>query len=303
MAQLFQIPRQLTVSANFLPLPGAVASFFLSGTTTPTNVYQNALLTVAHGVTVTTDGAGFFPVIYLDASKLYKVELRDSGGALLPGYPIDPCNDLLPQSGNTLTQVTGTNTIQATLTPNQPIVNGLSVILTPAGPNTTAATLELNLSAVQYAIRTNDDAALIGAELQTGIPAQLIFDASTSHWILHNSYVLKTRGLEAGPIDLIQRVVAGNDTAVIGDRGRCIAYNGAGGHTQTLPSNLFPIGTILVLKNANTVNWSVAAAGTLIWYNGSGAFPTGTRTLAGGSWATAHTTSATTWDFTGTGVS
>lgn len=185
MAQIFQIPRQLVVSANYLPLNGAVASFFLSGTTTPTTVYQNAALTVAHGVTVTTDAAGFFPVIYLDASKLYKLELRDSGGALLPGYPIDPCNDLFPQSGNTLTSVTGTNTIQATLTPSQTLAAGLEVTIIPAATNTGAVTLELNTSGVLSAVVGPGRTALAGGELVLGLPAKLIFNTSSS-WSIVN---------------------------------------------------------------------------------------------------------------------
>lgn len=185
MAQIFQIPRQLVVSANYLPLNGAVASFFLSGTTTPATVYQNAALTVAHGVTVTTDAAGFFPVIYLDASKLYKLELRDSGGALLPGYPIDPCNDLFPQSGNTLTSVTGTNTIQATLTPSQTLAAGLEVTIIPAATNTGAVTLELNTSGVLSAVVGPGRTALAGGELVLGLPAKLIFNTSSS-WSIVN---------------------------------------------------------------------------------------------------------------------
>lgn len=202
-----------------------------------------------------------------------------------------------------LSSVSGTNTVLGSLTPAlTAYAYGLRVILTPANTNTGATTLNIN-SLGALAVLNTDGTACIGGELVATMPAELMLNSAANGWIIVNPNVLRSRGVEAGPIDLIQRVVTVNDTAVIGDRGRCIAYNGAGGHTQTLPSNLFTIGTILVLKNANTVNWSVAASGTLIWYNGSGAFPTGTRTLAGGAWATAHHTSATTWDFTGTGVS
>lgn len=215
----------------------------------------------------------------------------------------DIVNESAANACKVLASVSGTNTITGTLTPDLAAYSaGMIIVFTPANTNTGATTLNID-SLGALAVLNTDGTACIGGELVATMPAELLLNSAANGWIIVNPNVLRSRGVEAGPIDLIQRVVTVNDTAVIGDRGRCIAYNGAGGHTQTLPSNLFTIGTILVLKNANTVNWSVAASGTLIWYNGSGAFPTGTRTLAGGAWATAHHTSATTWDFTGTGVS
>lgn len=54
--------------------------FFLTGTTTPTNVYQNGNLTTAFPTTgkVTADSYGRFPPIYLDTSVTYRVRFFNS---------------------------------------------------------------------------------------------------------------------------------------------------------------------------------------------------------------------------------
>lgn len=70
------------------PVPGAVASFYLSGTTTPATVYQDQAGTVPYGVTVEADSRGVFPAAYSSVSL--KVVVVDSEGTILPGYPMDP---------------------------------------------------------------------------------------------------------------------------------------------------------------------------------------------------------------------
>jgi len=57
--------------------------FFLSGTSTPANVYQNGTLTTAFSPTgqVSSDAYGRFPAIYLDPSVIYRVQFFNSLGA------------------------------------------------------------------------------------------------------------------------------------------------------------------------------------------------------------------------------
>lgn len=62
--------------------------FTLSGTSTPTNVYQNGALTTPFAPTgkVTADAFGRFPAIYLDPSIIYRVQFFNSSGSWL----VDP---------------------------------------------------------------------------------------------------------------------------------------------------------------------------------------------------------------------
>ena len=55
---------------------GSSYRFFLSGTSTPANVYQNGTLTTAFPITgnVASDNFGRFPAIYLDPSVIYRVQ-------------------------------------------------------------------------------------------------------------------------------------------------------------------------------------------------------------------------------------
>jgi hypothetical protein len=58
--------------------------FFLSGTSTPANVYQNGTLTTPFSPTgkVTSDSFGRFPAIYLDPSIIYRVQFFNSASVL-----------------------------------------------------------------------------------------------------------------------------------------------------------------------------------------------------------------------------
>lgn len=281
--QLYNHPRQLNLSTSLAILPGAKAYFYVSGTSTPATVYQNAMLTTPHAVPVVADAAGVFAPIYLDSSVLYKVELQDTNGAVQSGYPVDPCNDLLPQSGNTLTQVTGTNTIEGTLSPDQALVAGLEVTLIPVATNTGAVTLELNSSGAVLDVLNNDGSALSGSEMAIGIPAKLILDSGGDDWILTNPQVLKSRGLEVGPRFLTTRYVS-DDTVTTLITDKIIQLDKAGNQTLTIDTALTEGFTCEVIK-ANSGSLTIqTSAGDLFWLNGSGAaIPTGSRTGALGA--------------------
>lgn len=70
------------------PLAGAVLSFFLSGTTTPTPVYSDAALNTELGTTVTADSAGVFPAIYYDPQVALRIQLHTAAGVLR--WDVDP---------------------------------------------------------------------------------------------------------------------------------------------------------------------------------------------------------------------
>ena len=79
---LLPVPGLRAVDANGAPLPGALLSFYLSGTTTPTPVYANASLTTPLSNPVVADSTGLFPAIYVDPTITYRAILM-TGAAVL----------------------------------------------------------------------------------------------------------------------------------------------------------------------------------------------------------------------------
>lgn len=80
---LFSVPKQAPLD-NGDVVPGAKLYFFLTGTTTPANVYTTPALSVAHDNPVEADADGVFAPIYLDPSNgQYRVRLTDSNDVQL----------------------------------------------------------------------------------------------------------------------------------------------------------------------------------------------------------------------------
>lgn len=70
------------------PVAAAEARFYLSGTTTPQTVYADSAGTVPHPSPLVADARGVFAQVFSNASL--KVTVTDAGGAVLPGFPLDP---------------------------------------------------------------------------------------------------------------------------------------------------------------------------------------------------------------------
>lgn len=87
-AYLFHSPvfRPLNISGGILP--GAKIQFYISGTTTPTDVYADAGLTTPLSNPVIADADGRFVAIYLDPTVTYRALLFDEDDALQ--WDIDP---------------------------------------------------------------------------------------------------------------------------------------------------------------------------------------------------------------------
>lgn len=93
MSTLFRLPKAVAVTDAGRPYPGAKAYFYLTGTTTPADTYEDAELTTPHANPVVANSAGVFPAIYLDPSVYYKLTLRRSDETLI--YTVDPVSDVL----------------------------------------------------------------------------------------------------------------------------------------------------------------------------------------------------------------
>ncbi len=85
---LFVLPKQVAIDSGGLPVPSAKAYFYLTGSTTPTNTYQNIGLSTAHANPVQADSAGVFPPIWLNPSVATKLKLTDENDTLI--YEVDP---------------------------------------------------------------------------------------------------------------------------------------------------------------------------------------------------------------------
>lgn len=95
-ASLFTTPAP-ALDSNANPYSGAIWHFYVSGGTTPHNVYSDAGLVTSLGSTVTADAGGKFVAIYLDDTVSYRGVLKSADGATTL-YDIDPINNTEWQS-------------------------------------------------------------------------------------------------------------------------------------------------------------------------------------------------------------
>jgi hypothetical protein len=80
-----------------IPVAGALAYFYLSGTTTPQVVYTSAALDVAHPSPLVADSRGVFPPVF--SALALRCTVTDASGVTLPGFPIDPVATISTGSG------------------------------------------------------------------------------------------------------------------------------------------------------------------------------------------------------------
>jgi hypothetical protein len=87
-ARNFYVPGNHAFNSNGLAVPGATATLYGSGTSTPKAFYSNSALSVSLGSTITANGIGRFPTAYGDDTVAYRLILKDKLGATLDD--IDP---------------------------------------------------------------------------------------------------------------------------------------------------------------------------------------------------------------------
>ena len=87
-ARLFFLPQAVRIDSTGSPYAGAKINFYLTGTTTPTDTYQESSLSTPHANPVVANAAGQFAAIYLDPAITYKVVITDSGDNTLD--TVDP---------------------------------------------------------------------------------------------------------------------------------------------------------------------------------------------------------------------
>lgn len=80
---LFQNPVVKPLSSNGTFMAGCTATFYLTGSTTLTNVYADGALTTPLANPLSADASGTFVPVYLDPGVIYRVQIKTSTGALI----------------------------------------------------------------------------------------------------------------------------------------------------------------------------------------------------------------------------
>lgn len=107
--QLFYDPVARPLSSVGVAMPGAYYNFYVSGTTTPAPVYQDAALTLpfpaaslngssALFTVIQADGTGAMPPMYMNPELIYRVQLYNSTWSLIED--VDPYVPAMPVTGN-----------------------------------------------------------------------------------------------------------------------------------------------------------------------------------------------------------
>src|ERR1700722_12349832 len=133
--QLFYDPIPRPLSALGAPMPGANYNFYVSGTTNPATVYQDAGLTVPYPAAslngspplfsvVQADGTGAMPPIFLNPETIYRVQLYSSNWQLIED--VDPYVPSMPVTGNGQLVLNA----QGELTVLAPVPGGTGITLT-----------------------------------------------------------------------------------------------------------------------------------------------------------------------------
>ena len=84
----FQLPKVTVLDTNGDPVSGAKLFFYLTGTSTPEDVYQDQANTTPHTNPVICDSDGRSGPIWMDNTKTYKLVVKDASDITI--YTVDP---------------------------------------------------------------------------------------------------------------------------------------------------------------------------------------------------------------------
>jgi hypothetical protein len=132
---LFYDPVARPLSSLGVAMPGAFYNFYVSGTTNPAQVFQDAGLTLPYPAAslngsaplftvVQADGTGAMPPIFLNPMTIYRVQLYNSTFSLIED--VDPYVPSMPVTGNGQIILDA----QGEMTINAPVPGGTGITLT-----------------------------------------------------------------------------------------------------------------------------------------------------------------------------
>jgi hypothetical protein len=187
--QLFYDPIARPLSATGAVMPGANYNFFVSGTTTPATVFQDAALTLPFPAAalngsqplfsvVTADGTGAMPPIFLNPVTIYRVQLYNSTWSLIED--VDPYVPSMPVTGNGQIVLDA----QGEITINAPIPGGTGITLT-LNARTGGTALELVGSGAGVPAFIANTTVLAGSQTATFVATNKPGTATTapSKWL------------------------------------------------------------------------------------------------------------------------
>jgi len=133
--QLYYDPIPRPLSSTGTSLPGGFYNFYVSGTTTPATVYQDAGLSLPFPAAalngsaalysvIQADGTGAMPPIFLNPEVIYRVQLYNSTWSLVED--VDPYVPSMPVTGNGQLVIDA----QGEITMAAPVAGGSGVTLT-----------------------------------------------------------------------------------------------------------------------------------------------------------------------------
>jgi hypothetical protein len=246
-------------------LSGGKIYTYAAGTTTPRATYTSSTGSTLNPNPIILDSGGRLPEdMWLTEDQTYRFVLTDSADVQIGAYDNIPgIND-----GSLLSVPFSSITGKPTTLAGYGITDGITA-------STAAATY-----------------APIASPTFTGTP-QIPDNAATS-----TNYPV---GYREAP----RNAQTGNYTLVLADRGKSVVMGDgtATAITATIPANsavAFPIGTVIIFVNLNTVGLSIAiTTDTLTLANST---TTGTRTLARNGLATCVKINTTSWLISGAGL-
>jgi hypothetical protein len=133
--QLFYDPIARPLSSLGVSMPGAYYNFYVSGTTNPATVYQDAALSLPYPAAslngssplysvLQADGTGAFQPIFLNPETIYRVQLYNSTWSLIED--VDPYVPAMPTTGNGQLVLDA----QGEMTISSPVPGGSGITLT-----------------------------------------------------------------------------------------------------------------------------------------------------------------------------
>lgn len=236
---LLAAPVFRAVDASGAPLPGALLQFYVTGTTTPTNVYSSSALSTPLSNPVVADSGGLFAPIYLDPMVTYRCQLLTAGAVLI--RDIDPV---------AMPVVIGAGAVtSAMLASGVALANLGYTPLNKAGDTATNLVLSVTTANVYSAgylgipINEQDGNYTLQAT-DTGRTVRGFVAAATSYTIAPNTYVLGTA--------VTVRNAANSTANITIVRGTGVVVYGAGGNTNK-DWTLAPGGlAVLLAETSNT---------------------------------------------------
>jgi hypothetical protein len=168
---LFYDPIARPLSATGVVMPLAFYNFYVSGTTNPATVFQDAGLTLPFPAAslngsaplfslVQADGTGAMPPIFLNPEQIYRVQLYNAAFSLIED--VDPYVPAMPVTGNgqLILNAQGEMTISA------PVPGGSGVTLT-VDARASGTALELVGSGAGAPAIIANDTVLVGTQTAT----------------------------------------------------------------------------------------------------------------------------------------